>query len=247
MYLCASARIRPDHLHATMRNHQTSFLGAAQYEVDMHPPTARGDIYLKPTVAGDPAQYFSAILFGAVSSLPTETYGATSFEVSCPDWSASGWSKSSFTAIFKEQFRPLHTAVMADMDADYEINRFPKVQEWTSADRIVVDIWNRHRFQFASYEYPDLAASGSYFECFAKRDGSNFPFALGETVVIGANLSRVCVEYGDNDRTREYHILGKHIKAVRPAQASLSAFEIEKQCGEVVDDESDTETLVEEE
>ncbi|KAJ7761139.1 hypothetical protein B0H16DRAFT_1719838 [Mycena metata] len=224
-----------------MRNHKSSFLGAAQYDVDFIAPDAKADMYLKATKDAEIPEYFSAVLFGAVSKLPTETYGGTSFEISCPDWSSSGWSASSFKTMFKTQFQPLDSAAMADISADYEDNRMSAL---VAPDRIIIDIWNRYRFQFAWYEWPDVAASGSYFECPADRNGANFPFAVGDTVVIGANLSRVCVKYGDNDRVREYHILGNRIKSVRPAEAVWTESDEEnRSCDDIADDGSDGETI----
>ncbi|KAK7033848.1 hypothetical protein R3P38DRAFT_3264437 [Favolaschia claudopus] len=235
VYLAPNARINPTHLRSVLKDHGKSFLGEAEFGEDVFAPRPPNYVYTaRPVDSWNvvlPEDKFHAVLFGEVASVPVVSEVGTSVIIKCPDWSRFGYGKDEFKNIWLGQMAPLSAATEVDMAEDFDHNKASgfassaiyantvqtvNKRYWTSWGDLKVDIWKW--YQMCLFHKSDDA--GNFSESRASHDGSTFPFAQGDTVIISAELYRVIVDHDEAPTYRGYHLYANYMKQVRPLAAS---------------------------
>ncbi|KAJ7467377.1 hypothetical protein B0H11DRAFT_1921415 [Mycena galericulata] len=215
MYLGPTAAIAPRNLHAVLCNHKQSFLGEAQYGVDFIDPLPNNWNRNAYVSAVDPnpstEASFKTVLFGSIASKPRSDLNRCFIQVECPDWSAKGWDAEEFTIAYAAHQSTLSAAVVKREEDDLHNDKVNSVRSWTEGERIVVDVYGSSGY--ALYRFLDK--EGRWMEHSADKTGHNFPFMVGDTVLIPATLHCTeCPLYSARDY-RDYAINAVEMQAVR--------------------------------
>ncbi|KAK7001760.1 hypothetical protein R3P38DRAFT_3216047 [Favolaschia claudopus] len=243
-YLTPFAAIQPSNLKSLLQGHGNHFIGNANFEKDFYPPRRTDCVlytkaYLGPWKKPKKEDVYPVVLFGEVATGALEADTDTSFEIRCPDWSAHGWDAAEFEDLFKQQRDPLEDAIMNDFHEDFEAVQFPKVRQWTNGENIIVDIVKPPYFSMLKYCDED----GKFWERTANKKSADFPFRIGDTVIIGGEMRRTQVYYDRANQYRNYHIFADEVRQVKirpkPVSEFLDAdFEIQEEGDEDDSDET---------
>ncbi|KAK6992623.1 hypothetical protein R3P38DRAFT_2802183 [Favolaschia claudopus] len=183
-------------------NMESDFLGLAVYENDFHPPFANGNYYTKyvgdRVITRGPECRYRPVIFGEISSLPVRVGHLTSVRLRVPDWSSHGWDRDALAAV-----------------SDEGSGKAREIRPCSTGDEITVDVWTWS--QFTQCYVPDV--NGKYSQLKVTGDGSNFPFALGDTVIVGTSIHRYTDDFNTGRLHREYSIFAREMKKMRVKEA----------------------------
>ncbi|KAK7035962.1 hypothetical protein R3P38DRAFT_2771511 [Favolaschia claudopus] len=219
-YLAPNARINPTHFRSVLKGHDKNFLGNVVFGEDMFAPKPPNYFYTARAVDAWndvlPQDKFQTILFGRVGSLPVVTEVGTFITLKHPDWASAGYGKDEFKNLFYGQMEALSASTEVDMAEDYDADQHLNIRDWTHYGDLKVDIWKW--YQTTLFSKSD--ARGVFTNSVASHNGDTFPFKLGDTVIVDAELYRVVVDHEDAPTYRGYHIFAHHMKEIRPLHAS---------------------------
>ncbi|KAK6988112.1 hypothetical protein R3P38DRAFT_3229677 [Favolaschia claudopus] len=215
VYLAPNARINATHLKNVLKGHGNSFLGNAVFGEDVFAPKRPHYVYtVKPVDSWNVVKQqdkFQAVLFGRVASLPQVTEVGTFILLKHPDWASHGYGKDEFKNLFYSQTAPLDDATDVDSVVDFDNDYHANIRSWTYFGDFRVDIWKWE--QRTSFSKAD--ADGVFTNSMASKSGSTFPFAIGDTVIVLAELYRVVVDHDEAPTYRGYHVFAHHMKQIR--------------------------------
>ncbi|KAK7012734.1 hypothetical protein R3P38DRAFT_2790620 [Favolaschia claudopus] len=218
-YLGPCARVSAHTMERILINMESDFLGLAVYENDFHPPFANGNYYTKyvgdRVITRGPECRYRPVIFGEISSLPVRVGHLTSVRLRVPDWSSHGWDRDALAAVYLTQISTLDCMYEADQTRDREKRVSPEIRPCSTGDEITVDVWTWS--QFTQCYVPDV--NGKYSQLKVTGDGSNFPFALGDTVIVGTSIHRYTDDFNTGRLHREYSIFAREMKKMRVKEA----------------------------
>ncbi|KAK6977632.1 hypothetical protein R3P38DRAFT_3221262 [Favolaschia claudopus] len=211
--------ISPQELRCFLLSKETEFLGAAKYEKHIFPPLLNDTAYTIKKPNRTPSDPFQPLVFGQISSLPVCSRDVTSIKLQRPNWSVHGWGEDDLREVYSMQVDSLDDMWMVDFHKDCDRNITTRVRNFVSGNEIVIDLW-RPTHSTDCY-YPDI--SGWYRRYQVSKEGTNFPFCVGDTVVIQASLHQYQEQHPMDGLFRDYSIVAYEMVHVRPRLASQVA------------------------
>nr|GAT52359.1 predicted protein [Mycena chlorophos] len=257
--LTPDCAITPTHLQHALKRHSKEFLGTARFNVHFFKPSQHDSEHGAFTVTPDPnavfKEAFTCIFAGEIVRTQQRKPDAPFGEIvlGCPDWTRSGWPMSSFAEMWEAQRLTLREVLGIDF-----YNQNPDAaslcRSWFEGQCLLVNFGD-------DFPHPVClvpADDGSYESTEPIATATEFPFKVGDTVVVQGHLHRRLVRRAEgfpsiqvvnsllcdmhiDFNSQGYFIQGAKIKLVR---AKMNAPEVEESSESEDEDDLMTSTPV---
>nr|GAT42478.1 predicted protein [Mycena chlorophos] len=183
--LTPDCTMTPTQLLAALNRHGKQFLARARYNVDFfHPFQTNGTdgpfTASQEEEEGKFTDAYTCVLSGQIARIRQDKPGVAFNEIAleCPDWAPSGWTSTAFVEMWEAQRYALR-----------EVYR-PIFRSWVDDQLLLVNFGDR-------LPYPVCLVpsdNGSYEATKPISSSADFPFKIGDTVVVQGHLHRLTVE-----------------------------------------------------